>query len=58
MRAGVGNSGQKGFGSSSPPWSVDSDETRAERANMLAEFEEKAEDERCMHCLKLAQFAE
>ena len=25
---------------------------------MLAEFEEKAEDERYMHCLKLAQFAE
>ena len=46
MRAGVRNSGQNGFGSNSPPWSVDSDETRAEYANMLAEFEEKAEDER------------
>ena len=25
---------------------------------MLAEFEEDAESKRCMHCLKLAQFAE
>ena len=36
----------------------DVDTKKEERADMLAEFEEYAESERYMHCLKLAQFAE
>ena len=38
--------------------SSDVDTKKEERADMLAEFEEYAESERYMHCLKLAQFAE